>query len=510
METQTPEQPRYPRHFALMTTVSLLGAVVLAGLIAAFGVDQHLDSVTMPVVGRTLNQFMTVVLTCIALIVPLTANLYTPKLVTLYVRHPLIVAMLSLLVLSHVICLVLNFIPTARPLNHGLVDLLSLIYLLVMLGALPFLYGISRFLRPSYFIPMLTRKGIHTLRFLTRGRLDSQGHDLFETIDVITNIALTGMNRGDRQLVLLALRSLHTFLEAIIGNGWEEHATWRSARAFFVPGLAREGQEYLARERIWPEAYVLAQMLKIMESATKRQHEILAELASQLVETAQLAARLERPKVVELHIMTFNTLMRDVIEDQDLRRFQNLSYYFRLLIEAFREHPGPMHETAQHLVHYAKMANKLGLYFAMETVIYDMGETVLSIARRDQERAVELVQAWAGPLWQDSIDSGTHMRKIAWRVLIRLHWEAQALGLKALRECIYWRYLSDETIHKEQVELVLDENRELHFEFNDRLMRFAHLSPAAEALARAFAEAPDQDAADGAFASLAGSPWLDA
>ena len=508
MEHLKLEKSRNPRHFVLMTVCSLTGAVALAGFIAAFGLNQNLDSVTLPVAGRTLNQFMSVVLTCIALIVPLTANLYTPKLVTLYVRHPLIVAMLSLLVLSHIICLALNFIPPAHPLNHALVSLLALIYLLVMLGALPFLYGISRFLRPSYFIPMLTRKGIHDLHALARGRAAAQDRELFETIDVITNIALTGMNRQDRQLVLLALQSLHTFLASIIGSGWEERVTWRSVHPCFVPGLAREGQEYLARERVWPEAYVLAQMMKVMESATKRQHEILAELGSQLVETAQLAAVLQRPKVVELHIMTFNTLMRDVIDDQDLRRFQNLSYYFRLLIEALRQHSGPMHETAQNLVHYAKMAHKAGLYFAMETVIYDMGETVLSIARQDQECAVELVQAWAGPLWQDSIDGGTHLKKIAWRVLIRLHWEAKALHLDALRECIYWRYLSDETIHKEQVELALDENRELHFEYNDRLMRFAHLSPAAEALARAFAEAPEEGPTGG-FSPLTEFPGLD-
>jgi len=101
---------------------------------------------------------------------------------------------------------------------------------------------------------------------------------------------------------------------------------------------------------------------------------------------------------------------------------------------------------------------------------------------------VELVQVWAGPLWQDAISQGSTMQKVGWRTLIRLYWEAKSLGLEQLSEAVYWRYLADETIHREQAEMVLDENRELHFEFNDRLMRFAHLSPPAEALARAFAE----------------------
>jgi hypothetical protein len=486
MESQTLEYSRIPRGLVLLTGACIVGAFVLAGFIAAFGVNQGVDSVTMPVVGRTLNQFMAVVLTCIALIVPLTANLYTPKLVTLYVKHPLIVAMLSLLLISHIICLVLNFLPLTHVLARTLGKLLALIYLLVMAGALPYLYGISQFLRPTFFMPMLTRKGIYSLQDLNKGkRPNTNVHDLFETIDVVTNIALTGMARGDRQLVLLALQSMNALLTDIIGSGL---MPWRSGKPFFVPGLAKEGQDYLIRERIWPEAYVLAQTLKVMEGATKRQHEILAEVASQLVETASLASVMQRDNVVELHVMAFNTLLRESIEEKDLRRFQNLSYYYRLLIEALHDTPSRMHEAAQHLLHYSKVAARQGLHFGLETVIYDMGELVLSLSRHDEERAVELVQAWAGPLWQEAIDQDSPTKKVGWRTLIRVYWEAKALEREELASALYWRYLSDEAIHREQVELVLDENRELHFEFNDRLMRFAHLSTEAETRAREFLE----------------------
>ncbi len=485
MEHHTLGNARISRGLVLLTAVCLLGAFVLAAFIAAYGVNQGVDSVTLPVAGRTLNGFMAIVLTCIALIVPLTANLYTPKLVTLYVKHPLIVAMLSLLLTSHIISLALNFIPTHHILGRVLVKVLALIYLLVMAGAIPYLYGISQFLRPSFFMPMLTKKGARTLQDLNRGKRPRQSvHDLFETIDVVTNIALTGMARGDRQLVLLALQSMNALLTEIIGST----GPWRSGQPFFVPGLAMEGQDYLIRERIWPEAYVLAQTLKVMEGATKRQHEIMAELAGQMVETASLASVLQRDSVVELHIMAFNTLMREAIEEKDLRRFQNLSYHYRLLIEAFHDTPSRMHEAAQHLLHYGKIAARQNLHFGLETVVYDLGELVLNLARHDEERAVELVQAWAGPLWQEAIDQGSLMKKVGWRTLIRVYWEAKALELEEVASAIYWRYLSDEAIHREQIELVLEENRELHFEFNDRLMRFAHLSPSAQARAEEFLE----------------------
>lgn len=478
-----------PRALVLLTVAGLAGAVALAGLISTYGVNQGIDSVTLPVVGRTLNQFMAVVLTCIALIVPLTANLYTPKLVTIYVKHPLIVIMLSLLLGSQIICLTLNFIPTSSLLNHVLVDLLALIYLLVMMGALPFLYGISRFLRPSYFVPMLTKKGLRSLDELNQGRRIEQHKDnLFETIDVVTNMALTGMARGDRQLILRSLGSLHTLLAGIIGHGLGDALGWRSSRPWFVPGLAKEGQGYLIREQVWPEAYVLAQLLKITEVATRRQHELLSEMAGQLVETACLANDVQAEPVVELHVMTFNMLLREAIEQKDLRRFQNLSYYYRLLIEVFHPAPARMLDTTRHLIHYARMAARQGLDFAYETVVYDLGELVLSLGTQQEDCAVELIQAWAGPVWQEAITQEGGMKRVGWRTLLRTYWEARTLGLKEVADAIFWRFLADEAIHREQLELLIEENRELHYEFNDRLMRFAYLSPAAAAGAQAFLE----------------------
>jgi hypothetical protein len=380
----------------------------------------------------------------------------------------------------------LHFFPREHAVGRLLVLLIAGIYLIVLAGVLPYLYGISQFLRPSFFMPMLTRRGVHSLQDLNQGRRPHQNaQDLFDTIDVVTNIALTGMARGDRQLVLLALGSLNALLTEIIGSN---SRAWRAARPYFVPGLAMEGQSFLIQEQVWPEAYVLAQTLKVMEGATKRQHEIMAELAGQLVETAQLASSLHRERVVELHVMTFNTLMREAVEDKDLRRFQNLSYHYRLLIEVFHDTPARMHQAAQHLLHYGKLAARESLHFGLETVVYDMGELILSLARHDEKRAVELVQAWAGPLWQDAIDRGSLMKKVGWRTLVRVYWEAKALDLEELASSLYWRYLSDEAIHREQLELVLDENRELHFEFNDRLMRFAHLSPKAKLKARNFIE----------------------
>ena len=475
---------------SLLLWCCVLGAVLLGGLISRIGGIQYFQPQGPAIASRLLNQFSTVMMTSIALIIPLTANLYTPRLVKVYVTHPIILAALGTVGVGHVLLLSEFYVPHGHLWMRIADTGVALVCLALLSLALPFLYALSQFLRPTYFMPRLTRMGIRNLRGLIQDRHGPENAvNFFQTIDVVANIALTGIARGDRQLVLHSLRALRTLLEAIIPSWGPESGGWRGLAPHFVPGLTKEGQDYLSAKGIWPEAYVLAQMLKIMETSTRREHEILSELAGHLVDTALLAAEHGREGVVELHMMSLNTLMREAMEGPDARPFMNLSYHYRLLIEGLHGSKDFMLQGTRHLIHYGHAAARSGLGFALETVVYDMGELVLRMAAHDEATAVELLLGWAGPLWQECIAQGGQLRKVGWRSLIRAHWEARVAGFGTLAEAIFWHYLSDEAIHREQLELVLDDSRELNFEFNERMLRFASFSEAAQAGAREFLEA---------------------
>ena len=484
MVTSTDPPTRDGKSFFLSC---LLVAAALGALVAIYGTPSDFELYGLPVARGTFNQCTAILVTCIALVVPLTANLYSPRLVRLYVTHPLIVTGLSTLVVGQILLMVSVFFPRGSVLFLPLAWTISGLYLGILVGALPFLYGVSQFLRPQFFMPMLARNAAKEIRKLESGRdLAVQNRHLFEGIDVITNIALTGMNRGDRQLVLLSLRSLHGIFTQIIGSAATDGTVWQKVEPHFVPGLAREGRDYLLRERIWPEAYLIAQMLRIMESANTRQQEILAELAAALLDTALLSFLLGRATVLELHVMTFNSLMADAVQESNLRKFQNLSYYYRLLVENFQDDNDQMLATARHLVHYGRTAHKRGMHFALETVVYDVGELVLNLARDDEGRALELVDALAAKLWCEVVAEEGLASKVGWRCVVRVYWESRAAGYLRLADSLHSILLGDDRLHAEQIDRCLVDNRELHTEFNDRLMRFAWISGPAAALAREF------------------------
>jgi len=484
---QGPDQGEgLPPKLFLAASVAFAVAVGLA--FSRIGGLRWFEPLGVPTASRLLNQYSTVMMTSIALIIPLTANLYTPRLVKVYVTHPIILAGLGTVGTGHLLLLSAHYVPPGHPWIRIAEGGVAVVCLALLSLSLPFLFALSQFLRPTYFMPRLTRMGIRHLGALEAGR--RPGHhagQLFPMIDVISNIAMTGMARGDRQLVLHALHSLRTLLAAVVAGG--EGGAWRDARAWFVPGLTQEGQDHLRSARLWPEAYVLGQTLKIMEVSSGREHEVLSELAAHLVGTALQAAEAGRDGVLELHLMSLNTLLREAVDRRDPRPFMNLCYHYRLLMEHLHGSRASMDAGVAHLLHYGRLAARNGMAFALETVAFDLGELALRLAERDEAAAVELVLTWAGPLWQEGIDGEGSLRRAAWRSLLRVHWEARVAGRDTLAEAVFWHYLSDEAIHREQLEMVLDDNRELNFEFNERLLRFGHISPAAEAAAREFLEA---------------------
>lgn len=472
----------------VLTVLALAISAVMGWWVVTYGNRANFELVALPTANRTLNQLTAVVLTCMALIVPLTSNLYSPKLVKLYVTHPLVISGLALLVSSNLLILPTVFVPASNAWGQSFEFAISFSFFLILLATLPFLYALSRFLRPSYFLRLLTERGYSRLQRLRGGNnASSNTRVLFDVVDVVTNIAMTGMNRGDRQLVLMALNALHRLLAGVISHYQAADHHWRSAHACFVPGLAREGRALLTREKIWPEAYVLAQMLKVMEVANRRQHEILGELADQLVDSARLAYERDLDNIVELHVMAFNTLLRESIDERDLRRFQNVSYHYRELLLLFVGQPDRLQRDAQHLLHYGRLARRQNLEFGLETVIYDLAELLVCVGAQSSTQAIALLNGATGDAIRQAIGTDGTLHRIGWRSLIYMYWESRAADQDEIADAIESRFLGDHQEHKTQIARALGENRALHFEFNDRLVRFAHFSPKAEALARQMA-----------------------
>ena len=286
-------------------------------------------------------------------------------------------------------------------------------------------------------------------------------------------------------LALLTLGCLHDILNEVICLDRKKSQRWRDQKPFYSSSLAKEGREFLRSTAIWPEAYILGQIVQIMDQTDARQNELLAATAERLVQSLKLANKNHCEATVEMHIIVFNSLMRLALEDKDLRKFQNLSYYYRVMIETTCENQRWMNEITRHLLHYGKMAYKAKLPFALDTVLYDLGDIILSLAEQDEYTALTFLHIYAGPAWMKAIGDASNEASSAWRAMIRVFWEATAREYVLISETLRSEFL-DDTQHRRHLQKIIEDNRPLHWEYNDRLLRFNYLTPEAEKQAANF------------------------
>ena len=92
-----------------------------------------------------------------------------------------------------------------------------------MLGAIPFLFLISKFVKPSYFVPLLGKYSIkNMLNFHNKARTkkfqDDELKQFFELIDVINNMASTSIIRRDKRTLKIVIDELFYILENLINH----------------------------------------------------------------------------------------------------------------------------------------------------------------------------------------------------------------------------------------------------------------------------------------------------
>jgi len=473
----------------------LILLILAAGFFATGFLGWHYGSRDYFAVGglanasRTINKLMGAVLTAIALIVPLASNLYTPKLVKLIVQHPVTIFGLGIMILGNLVVLTANFFAPGHP-WYPLALFVSVGFsYAIMAVALPYLYMISRFLRPMYFIPLLARRACATLqRNSRRGATRRQWVPVFETVDVLTNIALTALSRGDLRLVVMGLKFSYKIVESFIEMSDQERDRLREIEPFFVSGMTREGSGYLQQAGIWPEAYVFYQFVRVLRQSDRKQEVIWAEVGKLLLASLRRSVAQRRTDLFDLHIMTFNSLMQMAIAEKSLAIFQTLSYQYRIEVETLLDYPDELRACVQHHCHYGHQAAVGELGFGKETVLYDTGRMCVQLAGTHRDLARGVLEDIIMDFWRHAIEEQGHIESVCWRAVIMVYWELRAAGVDDIAELIRGKFLSDDFRHAQKLSIILASNQPLHWEINNRLLRFGYIRKAAAALASQFVD----------------------
>lgn len=437
--------------------------------------------------SRMINSIFTTVITAMALIITLASNLYTPGLVKVFVRHPVVVVGMSLIVGTN-ICLVLGSMFPQEHIYYKLI--LEVSYILScfsMASIMPFLYYISQFLRPSYFLPLVRRNAQAGLDSLEESHLSIKTYNqLFDNINVISNVFLTASRRDDRQLMRLAMNMLHEILMSILKSYSEGSNEWRNQNQRFNSGLFDEGKSYLKRNNSWPEAFIFGKYIQLLKGMDSHQDEVVAEVCENLQSSLLESIQGDRVDIVEMHLMCLNFFTRISIEQKNAFRLESLCYNFRLMIQKLSNHPKKQEAAFSSWYHYSRLGDFNNVAFGYETFIYESGLMLLEATETNIDVAISLYEKHVKTFWNNSVLDGAKHETVAIRAAIHTYWEALSSGESQLSSLIYDDFLTNEDIHRNTLENMLSFNTPLHWELTDRLLRFTYLNPNAEKKAREF------------------------
>lgn len=435
--------------------------------------------------SRMYNSFFGGLLTSMALLITLTANLYTPRLVRLFVRHPIIIGGLSFILFNNFIIISDELIPTGHKWHETMMGISYFSSLFSIAGIIPYLYYVSNFIRPSFFIPLLEKQVMTRLEKLHRIKVSKKlNHSTFDLMEVVSNIASTASHRKDKRLTILILHSISNIFKKVIELKGTEKYPWRKEFPHFNRGLSIAGRTYLKNQENWPEAFLLGKFVSIVNSIHSSQNEIVAEVCEDLLETLQICKKNNDSELIGMHLMVFNSLLKGSIDDKDLERFKLISYYYRIFNQSLVKFPKILVRGAKSAVYYADLADYEKMELCKVTVFYDLSELVFHLALINKTVALDILKSYVVPFWKEAFKAKDDLSLHCHRAVVKFYWETRYKKWNELSKIIDSEFLHDNEIHYDTLTYLYKREEKLHWEFNDRLIRSNYLAKKAKQLSR--------------------------
>jgi len=331
--------------------------------------------------NRSFNQLLAIVLTMVALAVPLTANMYSLKFLEFFVKDPVNAAALGLVVLA-------NWSNSAwgAAIRDGFtpyvgIQFSSLLMALCFALVVPYLYYVFRFLHPNTLLARLEGGFRGELAACVDGRAGKAGRRrLAEAIEHLGNIGTRSIERGDRNTAIESALAL----ERLLHDYWQHKQ--RLADAWFVAdpavflGYSPRALDELSDSRAWVEMKILSEARQLLGSAVGKLPEVVSSVAEVMRRTATAQATQADPALRQLVTEYFNTCIRLAINRKDPRAVFILFDQYRQFAEALLAHDAELvEEIAYYFEYYGQVARDAGLPFVVEAVAHDLGALVQNV-----------------------------------------------------------------------------------------------------------------------------------
>ena len=328
-------------------------------------------------VSRAFNNLLTMVLAFIALAIPITANMYTPRLIEIFVRDRVNLVVLLFYVLMGANAVFVQSVgfdrwaPTVMYVGLWTSAVVGFAILV------PYYFYVLSFLDPERIIDRVTERVIAEYRALGDGDpVDVQGR-LADRIHRLGNVILRAIDRADRDVAIASIDALRCAVVAYAPFKREAPKGWFDVNPELCVGLSEEAIELAVRERNWVERRCLMQLLLAYEAALSKMTDAISAISEVNRRIAVHAIDEDDRGLVRLCVRFFNSFLRSAIRCRDVHAIQDVLHQYRRFGEHVSvSHPDVVLELMRRLRYYGELARFQGLRFVCELAGYEVGQLV--------------------------------------------------------------------------------------------------------------------------------------
>lgn len=396
------ERPAHRLDVRLIARIFVIAVTIFAALTAVdvlssgFPFGEFKGSAAMArsvgsMISRAYNVLLGMVVSSIALAIPITANMYTPKLVEIFVKDRYTVGVMGFFALSCMHAVWSTFTTWEGPPGGFWAALnMHLILFEMLLGfaiIVPYLHYASGFLNPSIIIERVSGQIVEELHNIEAGRyeLKEGQRRLAQTILHFGNVILRAVDRADRDVALEAIGALERVLVHFLPMKARLRPEWFTVGNDILSGLSPDAVDFVNRERNWVEHRCLTQLSLAFNAALAKMPDAVSAISDTLRVFVLVAERHGDRPVVGLTIRFFNTFVREAVKKRDLHAIYDLFTQYRALADGLMgDRPEILAEIGRYFKYYAEFARATAMPFAYELASYDLGDLV----RHAYERGV--------------------------------------------------------------------------------------------------------------------------
>ncbi len=480
--------------FSLITWLEGFGAWPAALFRAA---DTRSALAAVGSAAQVIAGLLAISLTVVAIVIELAANRYTHRITELFVRDPINIAAACFYVLATVLCVWISATFGAPPPGPALLPnaalwaslgfaTLSLIFLL------PYFAYVFAFVSPLSVIRRIQEQGLAATRAHAR-RGEAARRDLLDCVEELADVARGALEHSDQTIAMEAIDALADLLRSYqplrreLAGAWFEITGELAHDPDFVP-MAPPVRARLERDGAWVEAKVLRRYLALFSDSLGRARGVGTLIA---IHTRTLAAEAD-PAVplLPLGIRFFNSYLRAAINARDQRTaYYVLDQYQKLAAQLLRR--GERDQVvviAGHLRSYAQLGDALGQEFLLETVAFDLSQLIELAAEQSSPALDPLLGVF---LQVDRPGDPTPEREERHirvrRVQVQLATYFLSVGDRERAARIREDFADERAERLRAIWKQLESETDAEYwEFTDRGVNFAYLTPERRALLPAF------------------------